>query len=710
MTAPAQATPATPSSPRGDRLRSSLARLRDDRWAEWFAAALLLLASFVAISALIPPLRRYFAQPDDVVSMLTFPIVPNFVYAALLFSTGVALRRRLRAAWWFAFLWLLALPEVDRIIKLIDGQWNPWRVIGTVLVAFLIAVAVSVRHQFSARIARRNLLAALALFAVGVLATILVAGVLIPRHTSSAEPGVQFSWVFSEIVGDLGGVGEQIILQVPWWVRAVVGLMGAATVLGSAYVLFRAPRFTRELEAADDARVRTMLREFGDDDSLGYFATRRDKAVVWDADDRDAARAGVSYRVFGSVCLASGNPVGDPARWPQAIERWRELSRANGWSLAVMGAGEAAAEAYDAAGLVAWEIGDEAIVDLAEFSLNGPGMKPVRQAVSRLQRRGYVTDITRHSELTAEQFAELEAAAEHWRGDGGDERGFSMALGRMADPLDGDCLLVSTRDTEGHLRGFLSFVPWGRNGLSLDLMRRDPTADNGLVELMVSTLGERAAKLGLSRVSLNFAMFREAFERGEEVGAGPLARLWRQGLLIASRSWQLESLYRSNAKYLPDWQPRFVCFEYSSDLLRVGIAAGNAEGFLSRPSLSRLIRRGTDAGEMLARSDADYAAAVTAAMPPPRDELAAAMATVRQPEQVRVRMAKLDRLRAAAIDPYPPGYQRTHTLAEVRAQAGDLPPTRRGEPWSRSPAGCCSSGRSASSLSRRCATGPAICR
>ena len=56
-----------------------------------------------------------------------------------------------------------------------------------------------------------------------------------------------------------------------------------------------------------------------------------------------------------------------------------------------MGAGQAGAAAYTEAGLTAWEIGDEAIVDMRSFSLNGPGMKAVRQSVSRLQRRGYTT-------------------------------------------------------------------------------------------------------------------------------------------------------------------------------------------------------------------------------------------------------------------------------------------------------------------------------
>ena len=112
-------------------------------------------------------------------------------------------------------------------------------------------------------------------------------------------------------------------------------------------------------------------------------------------------------------------------------------------------------------------------------------------------------------------------------------------------------------------------------------------------------------------MSLNFAMFREAFERGAELGAGPIARLWRQSLLLASRNWQLESLYRSNAKYLPDWQPRFICFEYTSDLPRVGTAAGSAEGFLTRPSLAKLLRRsGADEASTLAHATREYAAAV----------------------------------------------------------------------------------------------------
>ena len=105
-----------------------------------------------------------------------------------------------------------------------------------------------------------------------------------------------------------------------------------------------------------------------------------------------------------------------------------------------MGASSTAAQAFREAGLNALQLGDEAILHPDNFQLSGPDMRAVRQAVTRARRAGASVRIRRHRDLDAEEMAQVIARADAWR-DTETERGFSMALGRLGDPADGDCLL-----------------------------------------------------------------------------------------------------------------------------------------------------------------------------------------------------------------------------------------------------------------------------
>jgi lysyl-tRNA synthetase class 2 len=241
------------------------------------------------------------------------------------------------------------------------------------------------------------------------------------------------------------------------------------------------------------------------------------------------------------------------------------------------------------AGLRALELGDEAVIEVADFTLDGRAMRNVRQMARRVERAGYVTDMRRVADMSPEEIADIRRQAAEWRG-AEVERGFSMALGRFGDPDDGSCVAVTARK-DGRLAAVLHFVPWGRDGLSLDLMRRDRDADAGLNELLIVTALRGAREMGVSRVSLNFAVFRSALERGGRLGAGPVMRAWRHLLLIASRWFQIESLYRFNAKFHPLWEPRFVCYPTARDLPRVALAALEAEAFIVWPSNYVALRR-----------------------------------------------------------------------------------------------------------------------
>lgn len=401
-----------------------------------------------------------------------------------------------------------------------------------------------------------------------------------------------------ELVGGFPGAGELARELVLGFVGAdgplsftrdrsadVVGSLllglGLMTLLAPAYLALRTPEPRPELTDDDEARLRVLMARHGD--SLAYFNTRRDKSVVWS----ESGKAAIAYRVVSGVMLASGDPVGDPEAWPGAIAAFVARARDHAWTPAVLGCSEAAGTTWvRQTGMSALELGDEAVVDATTFSLAGRPMRNVRQMVSRIDRAGYVVEVSRvrDVDLGLRRLAMADAAA--WRSSD-TERGFSMALGRLLDDADPDCVFVAARQ-DGVVRAFLQFVPWGADGMSLDVMRRDSTADGGVNELMIVRALEAAPALGIGRVSLNFAAFRSALERGEKLGAGPVLRAWRSVLVFASRWLQIESLYRFNAKFQPGWQPRFLLYPAASDLPRVSLAALEAEAFLTWPKLGRI--------------------------------------------------------------------------------------------------------------------------
>ncbi|MEV7381542.1 phosphatidylglycerol lysyltransferase domain-containing protein [Streptomyces lydicus] len=519
-------------------------------------------------------------------------LTAGFASAAFSLFLSVTLRRRKRAAWILNLVLsgLLALLFAFSLVAAPEFRAHVQNWVSLALTVVFAAALVVGRREFYAKGDRSNPKLAAAVAAGGLLVTSLLAALLVTVTNTAQDASSTFvqRWRYGLMrLVSLAADDQRFPgIDTPNWVNVTINVLSALLLVAVLWAAFRSVRSTEAITEDDEERLRALLARHGDRDSLGYFALRRDKSVLFSP----SGKAAVTYRVVGGVSLASGDPLGDPEAWPGAIEVWLAEAREHGWAPAVMGASEEGGTIYARHGLDALELGDEAIVETEEFTLAGRAMRTVRQAYNRIERAGYTVRIRRHEDIPAEEMDRLLRLADDWR-DGETERGFSMALGRLGDPGDGRCVMLECSDGNGELRALLSFVPWGAKGLSLDLMRRDRNSENGLMEFMVLELIQRAKEVEVTQLSLNFAMFRSVFERGSRLGAGPVLRLWRSLLSFFSRWWQIESLYRANAKYRPIWEPRYLLFEKSTDLVRIGLASARAEGFLEAPGLPKWLNR-----------------------------------------------------------------------------------------------------------------------
>ena len=360
------------------------------------------------------------------------------------------------------------------------------------------------------------------------------------------------------------------------WVPTAVGILTISTLVVLSWMVFRPLAPPRRRSATARAAAERLVREHGTD-TLSFFKLRQDKSYLLSS----GGRAFVGYRIESGVMVISGDPVGPPDALPALARETRRFAEVRGLRLCVLGASESTLDLWRGEGLRSMYLGDEAIVETAKFSLQGRPIRKVRQSVTRLDKAGYTAEVARLGDLSPAAVAELEGVSERWR-DGEPERGFSMAMDSLQGPHLRDSVVLIARNGEGAVGGFLHFVPlYGRPAMSLSFMRREHDTPNGLTEFMVVRAIEQLRERDVEELSLNFATFARWMHSPSNVLERALGRLAK----IFNPYFQIESLYRFNAKFFPRWEPRYLMFEGALGLPRAGLAAVWVEGQLPKPTV-----------------------------------------------------------------------------------------------------------------------------
>lgn len=425
-----------------------------------------------------------------------------------------------------------------------------------------------------------------------------------------------------EFVAAVAANSGRADFQGPGWLLPGLALASGLALIAVLATLSAAAPPPDPADPDERAAMRSLVAH-RDSGTLAPFALRYDKSYVFEP----GGRAAIGYRVLAGMAVAGGDPIGARGSWPAAMDAFLAEAERRGWRPAVLAAGPEARELWAQHGMRGFGIGDEVVIDVDAFSLNGRAMRNVRQAVQRTEHAGIWVSVVTEQELSPELSAQLRRIHRAWLGRGtpkrprpdadmipqGREHGFAMNLDAMAEGRHPDSLFVIAFAADGYAVSFQRYLIAGQQGarpvLSLDVMPRHRIAPNGVNERLIVAAVEYAAANGFKTVSLNFAAFRtvlEAYrlgaassaaksaarrtsitaasepERSKPEGPAPavpatVARATRRAVHLLDPLIQLESLYRFNAKFRPGWLPRAVLVASWLDLPLFGVAAFGLE-------------------------------------------------------------------------------------------------------------------------------------
>lgn len=321
------------------------------------------------------------------------------------------------------------------------------------------------------------------------------------------------------------------------------GVMLAAAALWRSFAPARHPPGGEPLPAA----ISAVLERAEHTDAMLAFTGDKRFLVA------DDGTAFLMYQVRGRSWIVMGDPVGERGRWAELVWSIRAMADAAQGRLMLYQISGEMLELAIATGLQIVKYGEEAVVDLAGFAVEGPRMRSLRHTMQRAIREGARFELVPASRVP-ELLPELECISDAWL-DAKNQREKAFSLGRF-DPAylaRFDCAVVRHDDR------IVAFANLWRtaNGaeLSVDLMRHAHGAPTGTMDLLFAELMLWGRAQGYRRFSLGLAPL-------SGIEGRRLAPLWARVAAIlfqhGERLYGFRGLRAYKTKFAPAWRPRYV--------------------------------------------------------------------------------------------------------------------------------------------------------
>jgi phosphatidylglycerol lysyltransferase len=334
--------------------------------------------------------------------------------------------------------------------------------------------------------------------------------------------------------------------------------LGASVLCFIFYSILR-PYFSKPYNSAEDfSLAKEIVNKYGNS-PLDFFKTYPDKFIFL-SKERDGF---VSFKMTRHFAFVLENPVcKDDEALIKMVQDFDHFCNENGFVSIYYRIPQQSLNLYRKMGKRSFPLGEEAIVDLTTFTLDGGKIKTTRSAINRLTSEGF--DIKVYQPPLKEGLLQkLEMVSNNWLSDM-NEKEIAFTQGVFDRSILKEQPVITVEDKEERVYAFLNLIPdFAPVEATYDLIRKVDDAPNGVLDmLMAKTLmylkeqGYKSANLGLAPLSgiegTNLAekTIQYAYENLKAFG-------------------HFKGLRKYKEKFFPRWEKKYLVYNYDFHLLQV---------------------------------------------------------------------------------------------------------------------------------------------
>ena len=509
------------------------------------------------ISVLTPALPERMSLLKDylLVGFVSFSNSFIFIAGLFLLVTAAFMLRGLRTAWWFAIA-LSALSIFGHITKGIDYEEAT---IALLIIGSLIATRKQYYVKTNPRLGTVGLQTAM--LSIG---AVMLYGVVGFYFLDKKHFHIDFN-IFQSFRYTLQNfflIGSNDLIPYDTFARDFIYLIkisGFASISFLVYSLVRPYVFRISSTQEEISRARSLIGQFGNS-ALDFFKTYSDKFIFAPPD----INAFISYRVSRNFAVVLENPVAENRdEMKKCIIAFSRYCYENGLKDIYYRVPKESLPLYTELSRKSLFLGQEGIVDLESFTLEGGEKKSIRNALNKIKEQGYTTHINTPP-LRDGLIQKLKAVSEEWlKLTEREEIIFSQ--GMFVEKEIKEQTVITIENSEEKIIAFLNIIPdYTKNEGTYDLLRKTADAPNGIMDHILVELFKYFKANGIRYVNLGFAPMS---------GLNDPHNFTEKSMKFAYEKIRSFSHYKGQRdykeKFNPQWNDKFLIYSNDYDLLQV---------------------------------------------------------------------------------------------------------------------------------------------